>query len=68
MVPGLKNLPYEERLNELKLWILEDRRVRSDLIEVFTIVKGLSSIRLEIFFPAGQHRGNKRTPVEALQH
>ena len=43
LVPGLKNLPYEERLSELKLWTLKDRRICADLIEVFKIVKGPSS-------------------------
>jgi len=50
MVPGLKKLPYEERLSELKLWTLELRRVRADLIEVFKMVRELSAIKLETFF------------------
>ena len=50
MIPGLKHLQYEDRLSELKLWTLEDRRVRADLIEVFKIVIGLSSIKFETFF------------------
>jgi len=45
MILALKNLQYEDRLRELKLWTLEDRRVHADLIEVFKIVKGLSSIK-----------------------
>jgi len=32
---------YEERLRCLKLWTLEDRRNRQDLIEVFKICNGL---------------------------
>jgi len=31
MIPHLKHLPYEERLARLKLWSLEDCRVRADL-------------------------------------
>jgi len=50
MVPGLKKLPYEERLSELKLWTLEERRVRADVIEVFKMVRELSAIKLETFF------------------
>jgi len=42
MIPRLKNVPYEKRLKELKLWSLEDRRIRADLIEVFKITHGLS--------------------------
>ena len=50
MVPGLKKLPYEERLSELELWTLEERRVRADLIEVLRMVRELSVIKLETFF------------------
>ena len=46
IVPGLKKLPYEERLSELELWTLEDGRVQADLIEVF---RELSAIKLETF-------------------
>ena len=37
MVPGLKALEYEERLERLKLLTLEERRNRSDLVELFKI-------------------------------
>jgi len=37
-------------LKELKLWSLEDRRIRADLIEVFKITHGLSSLSLDTFF------------------
>ena len=50
MIPRLKNTPYGNRLKELKLWSLEDRRTRADLIEVFKITHGLSSLSLDIFF------------------
>jgi len=50
MIPHLKNIPYEEQLAKLKLWSLEDRRVRADLIEVFKITHGYSSVTLETFF------------------
>ena len=35
MIPSVRNLPYEVRLKKMGLWLLEDRRVRADLIEVF---------------------------------
>jgi len=34
MVPGLKQLTYDQRLEALNLWTLEERRIRADLIEV----------------------------------
>jgi len=50
MISSLKHLPYESRLEKLKLWWLEDRCFRADLIKVFKIVHGLSSVSLETFF------------------
>ena len=47
MIKGMKGKSYEERLQRLNLWSLEERR---DLIEVFKICKGLSRIRSEELF------------------
>jgi len=44
MVPGLKSLPYEERLDRLGIWTLEERRNRADLLQVFKLYKGWSII------------------------
>ena len=44
MVIGIKDLPYTERLKELKLETLEYRRTRADLIETFRILNGLHEI------------------------
>ena len=44
MVPGLRGLDYERRLERLKLMSLEERRNRSDLIEMFKISRGESAI------------------------
>ena len=38
MVPGLKNLSYEDRLRELELPTLKFRRERADLIETYNIL------------------------------
>jgi len=37
MIPGLKNVKYEDRFRELNLWTLEDRRVWADLIDITAI-------------------------------
>ena len=62
MIPHLKNIPFQERLAPLKLWSLDDRRVRADLIEVFKITYGYSSIIFDTFFEvdsAGRTRGHR---------
>jgi len=42
MINNMEEKTYEERLQCLKLWTLEDRRNRQDLIEVLKICNGLS--------------------------
>jgi len=55
MIPELRNLPYLQRLDKLKLWTLEERRVRADLIEVYKIIHGLSSVSFDTFFEFNQY-------------
>jgi len=50
MIKGMKGKSYEERLQRMNLWSLEERRNRQDLIKVFKICKGLSRIRSEDLF------------------
>ena len=51
LVPGLSNLPYEERLRKLDLPTLKFRRMRGDMIEVFKITSGKydSSVCKDLF-------------------
>jgi len=42
MVNGSGHLPYTEMLKRLQLWSLEERRNRSDLIEVFKMIRWYS--------------------------
>ena len=67
MVPGLKGLDYGTRLERLNLMTLEERRNRSDLVELFTIFKGLSAIPRNSFFHADNSektRGHSRKLAE----
>ena len=50
MFSHLKKLPYEVRLEELGLWLLKEKRNRADIIEVFKMVKQLSSVPWNRFF------------------
>ena len=50
MVPGLKHLPYEDRLKRLGLYNLSARRLRGDLIETYKLIHKHTDIDYEIFF------------------
>ena len=50
MIPELRDLSYEERLNECGLTTLETRRLRGDQIEVFKILNGYENIDRNMFF------------------
>jgi len=50
MIKGMKSKSYEERLQKLNLSSLEEKINKQDLIEVFKICKGLSTIRTEELF------------------
>uniref|UniRef100_A0A4W3H721 Reverse transcriptase domain-containing protein n=1 Tax=Callorhinchus milii TaxID=7868 RepID=A0A4W3H721_CALMI len=51
LVPGMRGLTYEDRLNKLGLYSLEYRRIRGDLIETYKILKGLDKVGTEGLFP-----------------
>jgi len=46
----LRGLPYNGRLSELCLWSLEECHYRADLIKVFKIITGQSSVPASTFF------------------
>ena len=50
LIPGLRDLTYEERLKEWGLTTLETRRLRGDQIEVFNILNGYKNIESNVFF------------------
>ena len=60
LVEGIENWQYDDRLKYLGLTRLVTRRVRSDLIETFKIMKGMYDIDSELFFQLddGGRRGH----------
>ena len=57
----LRHLEYEERLNILGLWSLEERRNRADLLEVYKMASGKSGNSLQDLFTVdykGKTRGH----------
>jgi len=60
MIKNMEGKTYEERLHCLRLWSLEERRNRQDLIEVFKMCNGLSRLKLnELFTLDDNNRGTR---------
>ena len=59
LAPGLKDVPYNERLQILGLWSLEERRICSDLIEVYKMINKLSNVNFETFFEFDTNRSTR---------
>ena len=51
MLPGMVGRSYEERLRDLRLFSLERRRLRGDLIETYKMIRGLDRVDSESLFP-----------------
>jgi len=58
LFPYLRNMCYHDRLRRLGLWTLQEHHNRADLLEVFKLEAGLSSIILQTFF---DHNADSRT-------
>ena len=54
MIPGLHSLDYEARLTKTKLYSLEYRRKRGDLIETYKIVTDKSALKFDDHFKYDQ--------------
>ena len=74
LVIGLKEFTYEKRLTQLKLYRLEERRLRGDLIETFKLLTGKENIDPDQCFNInlnnlrGHSEKNKQTTMyEAMQ-
>ena len=71
LIPELYNLPYEDRLRELKLPSMEYRRRRGDMIQCFKIMNGLVRLKATELFtpiPAGNTRGHNQRVLRQRAH
>jgi hypothetical protein len=70
MFHNLRQLDYLNRLDKVRLWTLEERQNRADLIEVFKLAKGISATPLQTFFTtktSGKTRGHQYKLKKILQ-
>eukprot|EP00061_Rhincodon_typus_P014230 g41133.t1 len=51
MLPGMEDLSYKERLDRLRLFSLEHRRLRGNLIEVYKIMRGIDRVNGSCLYP-----------------
>jgi len=50
MIKEVCGKDYLDKLKELNFWTLEERRNRADLIELFKIYKGFTTVHLESLY------------------
>ena len=56
LIPSIRNRSYEDRLRELNLFTLEQRRLRGQLIEVFKILRGFDNVDYRNMFELSEGR------------
>ena len=49
MVSGLQGPTYEDKLRELQLLSLADRRTQYDLLQTFKIIRGIDNVNVDIW-------------------
>ena len=67
MINGMGEDEYSVRLSKTKLLLLEMRRMRSDLIEVFKIMHNLEGVKREDFFQLRTATGRRGHSLTILK-
>ena len=67
LVPGMEELDYEERLKQLKLYSLEDRRRRGDMIYTYKIINSLVNVDQSRFFRFSDNPHRSRGHLKKLE-
>ena len=60
IVPEIKDLTYEERLNQLGLFKLSERRLRGDMIFIYKMLNGMIDLQFTDFFTCSQNPHHTR--------
>jgi len=68
MVPGMKDIPYKDRLKQLGLWTLEERRNRADLLEMFKMLIGKSTPCFDSLFERNMLSITRGHSVKLVKH
>ena len=68
LIPGFKQLTYVERLRRLRLWTLEERRNRADLLEVLRIFRGQSWISFTDLFTISTMTNTRGHSAKLTKH
>ena len=66
MVSNVRGDTYEERLVDLGITTLEERRRRGDLIEAFKTVKGINKVDKHAWFPLQREEAGRMTRKNAM--
>jgi ribonuclease P/MRP protein subunit RPP40 len=67
LIPGFRDLTYQQRLHRLNLPSLEFRRLRGDMIETFKIIRGIYNIDKEDFFNINSHSTTRGHPFKIIK-
>jgi len=65
---GLRYLSYEDRLKDLGIWSLVERRNRADIIQVFKILKGFSAVGMYDLFDLSIVLFNRGHTLKLAKH
>ena len=65
MISGLAGKTYEEKLVELKLQSLAERRVRYDMVETFKIMHGYTNVNRDVWFSTVEGSSQRVTRLAA---
>jgi len=67
-VVGLRGRTYEEKLAELGMRTLENRRKRLDLVQTFKIIKGIDKVESTLMFTTVGDQNSRLTRNTAYTH